>query len=617
MKINSKKHATLVFLIVLTAISLFLSNMKMGASATSGASGSIDQALEQGSFAQLSVPMASKSVNFSVVDVRGWNLDFKENYLLSSLEGIVNHDGARLYVIDGNVAENWLNELDESFYNASKLNVSSLSGLLDLYADKIEGFIIWDDLPESGNVATPLCGVYNSILIHSGLYSEAITWPALASKPLMVNLTLEYQKQGFNDETDKADIYKWAFDTYFTQCNQTALGMYDNQNAGAIRSQLCGDSIFTFWQPMFCDQEKKHPDSTKQVDVFEYILQNTPQNVIVYGYMYPDGCNEHPVVSRLTENGKYLVPSDWFGHAPFWERLPIPENFTFEQSSSRDTTSIPIENKIYVAGIYSDGDNMQYVANFMKENLWDGHHGTVPTTFELTPTIVKLAPAMAMIFYSEMTSNDYFVTGVGGKGYAKTSYASERFSSIYWKDTRELMSFLDQREIRSWQSGDIRNIINIMNNEDGKNQVDAFIEGYGGSNYYFPTFVKNIPYIKMIGYSAQNSSDYEDEKQILLNLLKYKNNDEPMFVVLHLLCWSSPYDTWADFVHDISKESNDKIVFVTAGQLSNLIVQSGLARQGINTYTLNAFISFASVAIISLLIIFQPKLFQKIRRYKK
>jgi hypothetical protein len=360
-----------------------------------------------------------EEIDFQAIDIRSWSLTTQQRYLLSSIEGLINLHN-HVFLIDNNNMENYMIALNNSYYNATYLSINSLEELVNYFSDCFDGIIIFDDLPESANVATPLVKIYNATMIHQSLYDTVKMWSGFTGKPILVNLTELYLGQGFNSDSTKATIYNWAFENYFEYCSQEALGMISTSYAGAIRSQLCSEGIFTFWQPMYCDlPESEAPDDPKDSDedlaVFESIIANTPQNMIVYGYMRPYGCNEHPVVSRLSATGKYLVPTDHFQHMPFWKNLPFREDYVFNQTNSRRIEHIPLENKLYIAGIYSDGDNLQYVSNFMRELLWNNVHGEVPTSYEMSPSILNIAPALAILYYEEMTPNDYFVNGFGVK----------------------------------------------------------------------------------------------------------------------------------------------------------------------------------------------------------
>lgn len=529
------------------------------------------------SVSHINLPISSDSpdeIEFQAIDMRSWSINTQERYLISSIEGLINQK-AHIFLIDNDNMERYMIALNNSYYNATYLNINSLEELVDYFSDCFDGMVIFDDLPESANVATPLVKIYNSTMVHQNIYDTVKLWSGFVGKPVLANVTELYQTQGFNSQTTKAAIYSWAFETFFEDCSQEAFGMITTGYAGAIRSQLCSEGIFTFWQPMYCNEPLDPRDSDEDLAVFESIIANSPQNMIVYGYMRPYGCNEHPVVSKLSANGKFLVPTDHFQHMPFWKNLPIPDDYVFNQSLSRSIEDIPLENKLYIAGIYSDGDNLQYVSNFMREFLWENVHGAVPTSYEMSPSILNIAPALAMLYYEEMTPNDYFVNGVGGKGYVKAGYATESYFNTFWTDTKNLMIRLDQRELRTWDSGDLKKILQIMNSGPERLEITSFIEGYFGNRDFQPVKIEGIPYMRMREFTANSINEYQNELEMVQTIAHYVTNS-PKFLVLHLNCWNAPYSVWEDFVNKVELESSGKVVFVTAGQLGQLMLQADI-----------------------------------------
>ncbi len=164
-------------------------------------------------------PTPGSPYAFDVVDVRGWSISGAERYLLTSLEGIVNRDAARLFVIRNNEGAGWLSSIADACYSPSYLSVSNLSDLISYYDALVKGVVIFDGQPESANIATPICGINYSVMIDSSLAPAALAWPSLSGKPIVANITEMYAAQGFTGATPKGDIYRWAFDTWFPLCN--------------------------------------------------------------------------------------------------------------------------------------------------------------------------------------------------------------------------------------------------------------------------------------------------------------------------------------------------------------------------------------------------------------
>ena len=78
----------------------------------------------------------------------------------------------------------------------------------------------------------------------------------------------------------------------------------------------------------------------------------------------------------------------------------------------------PLENKIYVAFILSDGDNLQYVEHLMRK-LWnDPARGQVPIGWTVSPAMVDAMPGALNFYYESGTRNDNLISGPSGYGYA-------------------------------------------------------------------------------------------------------------------------------------------------------------------------------------------------------
>jgi hypothetical protein len=503
--------------------------------------------------------------NFSAVDIRGWGMNWQELYLFSSLEAVVNRNHSRLFVIRDSTEELWFQSLNSSHYHGTLLQISSIRELFELYADEISGIILMDDLPESANIATPMVGIYNAVIVHANLLESVRTWQGMAVKPIVQNLTALYQTQGFSESSSRGAIYRWAFDAFFTNYNQTALAMLNTGIASHLRSFLCMNRIFTLWQPVMAKIEGAPLDDELTQATFHYILDNTPQDMIVYGYMFPDGKNEHPVVGSLSAAGKYLVPSDFSKNLPFYAHLPIPENFQFTQYRSESMPSV--ENKIYIAGIFSDGDNIQYVANRMRKVYWESERrlsNPVPVAFEISPSLLHIAPYMLYYFYSTATANDYFVPGVGGKGYVLSNKMTPNYFRQYYQTTLDLMERTDMREMRTWDSP-ITDVVNVFSEYRSEQLCDAIVDGYGGRGLMTPYMVKNVSVTSMLSYAGDPVDDLEN----MYELKKIRSG--PLFVVFHLYCWDTTYESWAEFVDTLAADPTFEVVRLD--EMSHLIHQ--------------------------------------------
>jgi hypothetical protein len=516
-------------------------------------------------------PFYSTSTNlsfplqFNVVDPRGWDLTWSQQYIFSSVEAIVNQNRSRLFVIYDETELVWYQSMDRALYNGTMLPVTSLRELCEYYSSEIEGLIIYDNLPESANIATPMVGQYHAIMVHSELLSYVQNFTGFLNKPILQNITALYQTKGFTDTTTRGEIYRWAFDSFYSNYNKSALALLNTGISSHLRAFLCTERIFTLWQPVMTNISGAPEDDELTQNAFRYILANTPQDMIVFGYMFPDGKNEHPVVRALSENGKYLVPSDFSKNLPFYHHLPIPTEFQFSQNRSLPTPQL--ENKIYIAGIFSDGDNIQYVANFMRTQYWESARRKatpVPISYEISPSLLEIAPYLLYYYYNTATINDYFVPGVGGKGYTLSEYMSERYFTQYYQSTLDLMQQTDMKEMRTWVTP-ISDMIKVFANYNPAYKCEGVYDGYGGRGVQSPYLENQVVVSSMKGYAGGPEDDLVD-----LDALKSIQKG-PMFVCYHLFCWDTPYNSWADFVGNVSTDPRFEVV--TLYQLTDLIAK--------------------------------------------
>ena len=178
-------------------------------------------------------------------------------------------------------------------YQAVNQTFANVSDFMANYSSYIHGIILFDfSLHESANIATPLCGIYGDVMIEKNDYKNNV-FSSLNSKPIDVNLTSAYAAAGLNTNSTKGQIYKWAFDTWGAQCNQTTMAMLDTGQNICLRSFLCGRSIFTTWQP----NQGNPLDPAADLATFNYILNNMPSDMLVLGWMGNDeGATGHRLV---------------------------------------------------------------------------------------------------------------------------------------------------------------------------------------------------------------------------------------------------------------------------------------------------------------------------------
>ncbi len=138
------------------------------------------------------------------------HLGWEEQALFASVQGIVNKDGAHIFLRYDDADDKW-QEYYSSRYGLKFVSLSDPYQLLTIFADKIKGYVVWDyNMLDGFNVAATLSGL-NDWIVVSVYLEERIKALGIPKK--------EDLTQKFNGMT-KAQVYDWAFENYWDQCNK-------------------------------------------------------------------------------------------------------------------------------------------------------------------------------------------------------------------------------------------------------------------------------------------------------------------------------------------------------------------------------------------------------------
>jgi hypothetical protein len=512
---------------------------------------------------QMSEPEEFK---FDIIDIRAKVVSFDERLLLSSMEGIVNRNQSKLFLYYSEASTVWLEYLNTTRYRGYNFTFNVLTEVIDRYGSFFAGVVSFDSQSyDEINLATPLAGIYNALLVPNSLYSTFRTWYP-AQYPLIRNIS-----QDLLGKITRVDRYEWAFEHYYPLCNQSAVCLYAGDIAQYMRSFIVKNNLFTLWRvlyvhtdiPLEWGQPALDPDPDEELAFFEQFLADIPVNIPVYGYMWADGANEGEVMRRISAANKYLIAADFFENLPFFSSMQLPDGYKFEQY--RPSTYRTLENKIYISGIWSDGDNIQYVYNYMRPYLWTAstpNAGNVPTGWTLNPSLYHLAPYVARFYYENATRNDYFIGGLSGKGYTKMDYYTDQAVMVqFLKESQVLWDLMDMRESRIWQLE--KTAQKVVETVD----LEGIFDGYLGSlKYMKPRIVDGIPIIKSVGVTGSPDAALE-----FIQRIRQLNPIRPQFYFFHLHCWLFTAEMWQTLATELTKI--DGVVLVRPDELSNLMQQ--------------------------------------------
>ena len=314
--------------------------------------------------------------------------------LLATLQGVVNKTAPRIYLLTSNDPynplwdheEDWLAWMEEA-YGVTSERVASPLDLLERHRGEVQGAVVYDPaLPESINVATVLSGLDRAVVVSPALV-EVVAGTGI---PVLTDLRGRW--------SDPVEMYRWAYRTLWPRCNHCVLA-FVHEGLPVSRDYLVRNNVF-------CVNLNYHIPEERAL--LERILAETPRNIPVLGW----AIDELIGVATFSRFGKFHVASD---HVP---NLSVHSGLPARVHRQPDPPPLPdLENRIYVAFAYTDGDSLSYTHRWGRTNWDDPARGEIPLAWETAPGLLDLAPAVLDYYYSTMSPQDLFVSPVSGIGY--------------------------------------------------------------------------------------------------------------------------------------------------------------------------------------------------------
>lgn len=399
------------------------------------------------------------------------DLPYAERLTVNSLQGLVNREGPRLFLVYGNyddpgnrktnsvqmTEENWFgkyrevlkhNDLDnldyyQGEYDLEVNEVVDLSAAVLKYRSKLNGLVVWDPaLIDSINLALMLAGLRDLLICHPDQVSSL---QALTGLPVVEDLRGRF--------TDRVTLYRWAFRNLFDQCkpgqvahmepvwNRTEFTDYIVQNKLFTYSLSCfkNGGLRTFgqksllllvagplWLRNFLFNTRLDgfvrrlalwllgtgaPETRLETKI-ERSVKAAPYPTI-FGW-HSDRDDELAFMLTISANGLRLAPTFLASNFSFHSQLPAKVPFK-QRYLSPD--GVQLEDKVYLTFTLSDGDQFTLMNTAEVGNWRRPEHGKVPFNWEVQPLLVEIAPALLGYYYRNLTEADMLVAGPSGAGY--------------------------------------------------------------------------------------------------------------------------------------------------------------------------------------------------------
>ena len=434
------------------------------------------------------LPAFQAPEHLDVYDIRNTSYDIQLS--VTTMTGLINRQQPEVYLLNSSDAAFWLNQVFAHIphvISAAK-DEAILETLLNGYRNRVAGLIIYDPgFIDSVNVATSLAGQKDCIVVSPALAETLQGSPH--QLPVVADLRIYQWKS-------RVQAYLWAESNLLKNATPNLVAGLDPKIPGALRSLLVATRTFVYW----LDALDILPDIKNgwiaERSLMERILKAFAPGTIHLGWYV----NETLGVRLTSEAALPMLASDYFCNLEVWtsiqnvgaglapalleapSRPTTPESPTISdtpaQSEATARPAVPAQPEVsaqptaiamptppvqpttpaqppkkYISFTMSDGDNLQYNQHRMAQLWQDPVRGTIPIGWTISPTLVRVAPALAAYYTRMATPNDELVAGPSGAGYILPSCWPAAYLPAFLQLTGQLMQAMNLNVIEVLDTG--------------------------------------------------------------------------------------------------------------------------------------------------------------------
>jgi len=413
------------------------------------------------------LPAFQAPEHLNVYDIRNTSYDIQLS--VTTMTGLINRQQPEVYLLNSSDAAFWLNQVFAHIphvISAAK-DEAILETLLNGYRNRVAGLIIYDPgFIDSVNVATSLAGQKDCIVVSPALAETLQGSPH--QLPVVADLRIYQWKS-------RVQAYLWAESNLLKNATPNLVAGLDPKIPGALRSLLVATRTFVYW----LDALDILPDIKNgwiaERSLMERILKAFAPGTIHLGWYV----NETLGVRLTSEAALPMLASDYFCNLEVWtsiqnvgaglapallEAPSMPEATARPavpaQPSAIAMPTAPVQPptpaqppKTYVSFTLSDGDNLQYNQHRMAQLWQDPVRGTIPIGWTISPTLIRVAPALAAYYTRTATPNAELVAAPSGAGYMLPSCWPAEYLPAFLQRTGEMMHAMNLDVIEVLDTG--------------------------------------------------------------------------------------------------------------------------------------------------------------------
>ncbi len=432
---------------------------------------------------------ASKLYMLDLTELQKLNVDdpkeaakgFETLQIAAVIQGLVNRERARLYVLFTGVDQFWLDKMREKggyLEHVELARLASIEEAIETFKGAIKGAVIWDpELPCTSNIASTICGVENLVPVRFDESAGSMYDRLVRNGPKLRvarNLVGMFTGRGRipdigRDSTGsrKCDAYLWAKAQYLDtgKCNPRNIGYWCDafwlkhpkdmnlENVGvtnhdyvvARKGFFCDLDVWPDEAPR--DEPTQKPGTDRET-LKEILLScyNASKGAMIHFSGFTPWAMKYTNVGNA--GGKHdAVPTEWetaqlasaynaymdadaigyvgMANASVFSLCKLPDRLV----QNRPPTRAELEQRGYIdsegkVGKYNfvyhylgDYDSAAWMYHRLPELWRNPARGQVPSGWAFNPNLIERLPIAFEWCYDTKSDNDYFLAGDSGAGY--------------------------------------------------------------------------------------------------------------------------------------------------------------------------------------------------------
>jgi hypothetical protein len=344
---------------------------------------------------------ATPAMALDTIEVQA--LSKEEQITFSALQGLVNRKQPRILLVNRRAEEGrdtWANTATVGIQVGKSYGRGSKYELVAKYAAELRGVVLYDPAksPHYHNLAGTAAGIRSALPVTRDVLNQ------LQDHGIALEVLEDLTQLPISTPLE---IYQHLYEHYWPKCEKRLIlsaKPHDERGGGDYhhtRDLAAATGSAVVWLNTLIPDERNL--------LRKFFGDMKAGEAIALGWY----TTERSGIPTASEFGIGTLPSDHFMNATVFSGTAQPIQIP-------PVPKLPqLENKVYLAVIISDGDNIQYTQHAMR-NSWDrtaALRGKFALNWTLAPGLVDIAPGIINYYYTTATAADCFVTGPSGMGY--------------------------------------------------------------------------------------------------------------------------------------------------------------------------------------------------------